>query len=105
MPLWAILLVVVWVAGMGAVMMSSAAKRGGARESLSGEVIEVRRDSIPEPGGMRGRVVVTVQTGDGQAVELVDPPYRSVAVGDRIVGGVLFGRPRPGVVTEPSDEA
>ena len=104
MPIWFILLILVWVAGMGGVLMTSAARRGGARESVSGEVIEVRRDPVPSVNGTRGRVVVTVQTGDGQAVELVDPPYRSVAVGDRIVGGVLFGRPRPEAVEEPSEE-
>jgi hypothetical protein len=101
MPSWVIIVILIGVAWTGFALLSASTKKTSFRLTVTGQVTAVRNESVPLTTGVRHYFVVVVRTDDEHTVELRDPPYRNVRVGDRIVEGQLVTRAAPERPADP----
>ncbi|MDQ1294465.1 MAG: hypothetical protein QG608_2348 [Actinomycetota bacterium] len=94
MPAWsiAILGLYVFVGSTGVLLLVRSSLRSALARAVTGEVLDVRTVHAPLPDGVRPSHLVLVGTVEGALVQLTDPSFGSVRVGDRILRGVPVDR-------------
>jgi hypothetical protein len=93
-PIWLILVGLVWFA-LAVAVFNASAKRAEHRSTVTGEVVDIKHREATLTTGIRHYVTVVVRTENGQLEYLEDPPFRTIAVGDRIVEGKRVRRADP----------
>jgi hypothetical protein len=94
MPAWSIAILgfYVFAGSTGVLLLARSSLRSARGRVVTGEVLDVRIVRTPLSDGVRLSRFVLVSTADGVLVQLTDPSFGSVRVGDRILRGVPVRR-------------